>query len=130
MTSLRSPLKLAQGRGSAHSGTRHFIIQRLTALALVGLGIWFVVLVLRVLGAGYGDARALLARPWNAVLMISFVIAMFWHAQLGLQVIVEDYVHTPWREAALQVAIKFLCFLAAVAAVLAVLRVALGGVSP
>ena len=127
---LRAPLKNARGLGSAKDGTRHFIIQRLTALALVGLGIWFVVLVLRVLGAGYGDARALLARPWNAVLMISFVIAMFWHAQLGLQVIVEDYVHTPWREAALQVAIKFLCFLAAVAAVLAVLRVALGGVSP
>jgi succinate dehydrogenase / fumarate reductase membrane anchor subunit len=126
MSSMRDPLKQAVGLGSAKSGTHHFIVQRLTALALIVLGAWFVTLLLGLLHADYATAHATLARPFNAVLAIAFVIAVFWHAQLGLQVVVEDYVHRAGTQIALQALLRFLCFIAAVAGVLAVLRIALG----
>ncbi|MEI7038007.1 succinate dehydrogenase, hydrophobic membrane anchor protein [Fulvimonas yonginensis] len=122
----RNPLKKARGLGSAQHGVSHWWTQRVTAVALVALGLWLVALVLRVLHADYATARALIAQPWNAVLMIAFVITAFWHAVLGLQVVIEDYVHTRWKEATLLMAIKFLAVLAALASVLAVLRTALG----
>jgi len=121
----RNPLKIARGLGSAQSGVEHWWSQRVTAAALVLLGIWFVVLVLSLLHADYATARAAVARPWNALLLIAFVIIMFWHAVLGLQVVIEDYVHTRWKEVVLLVAIKFLAVLGILAAVLAVLRIAL-----
>ena len=123
----RTPLKIALGLGSARQGVHHFVAQRLTALALVGLGIWFIWIVLTLVHGDYAAARALVGRPFNAVLMLAFIVAVFWHAQLGLQVVIEDYVHARGLEFALQVAIKFLCFLGATASVLAVLRIALQG---
>jgi succinate dehydrogenase / fumarate reductase membrane anchor subunit len=124
---LRTPLKTVRGLGSAHAGVRHFLIQRLTAVALIGLGLWFAWLVLTLLGADYASAHALLARPWNAILAMAFVVALFWHAQLGLQVVIEDYVHTHAAEWTLQIAVKFLCFLGALASVFAIARIAFGG---
>lgn len=122
----RNPLKKARGLGSAQHGVSHWWTQRVTALALLALGVWLVWLVLRMLHADYASARALVAQPWNAVLLIAFIVASFWHAVLGLQVIIEDYVHTRWKEATLLMAIKFLAVLATLASVLAVLRIALG----
>ncbi len=122
---LRDPMKIARGLGSAQSGVDHWWVQRVTAAALVLLGIWFVVLVLRLLHADYAVARAAVASPWNALLLIAFVLTMFWHAVLGLQVVIEDYVHTRWKGVVLLVAIKFLAVLGALASVLAVLRIAL-----
>jgi succinate dehydrogenase / fumarate reductase, membrane anchor subunit len=123
---LRTPLKIAVGLGSAKRGAHHFMVQRITAVALIALSMWFVWIVLAMLHSDYAAARAIIAAPLNALLMISFVIAAFWHAQLGLQVVVEDYVHTRGVELALQIVIKFLCFLGAAASVLAVIRIALG----
>ncbi|MEW9623461.1 succinate dehydrogenase, hydrophobic membrane anchor protein [Rhodanobacter geophilus] len=123
---LRNPLKRARGFGSAQSGTAHWWTQRVTAAALILLGLWFVATVLCLLHADYATARAAVAKPWNALLLILFVITMFWHAVLGLQVVVEDYVHTRWKEVVLLVAIKFLAVLCALAGVLSVLRIALG----
>ncbi|OZB59155.1 MAG: succinate dehydrogenase, hydrophobic membrane anchor protein [Lysobacterales bacterium 14-68-21] len=123
---LRHPIKRARGLGSAQSGVGHWWMQRVTASALVVLGLWFLVTVLRLAHADFATAHALVARPWNAVLLIAFVIAMFWHAVLGLQVVIEDYVHTRWKEVSLLVLVKFLAVLGALASVLAVLRIALG----
>lgn len=123
---LRTPLKQARGWGSAKNGTGHFMAQRLTAVALVALSLWFVWLCLAMLHADYAAAHALLARPCNAVLMSAFVVALFWHAQLGVQVVIEDYVHTPWLELALQIFVKFFAVLGALACLLAVARIALG----
>lgn len=123
---LRTPLKTALGLGSARQGAHHFVVQRLTALALVFLVLWFMWVVLEALHLDYAGARALVAQPLNSVLLLAFIVAMFWHAQLGLQVVIEDYVHTPTSQLVLQVAVKFLCFLGAAASVLAVLRIALG----
>ncbi|RYD16483.1 MAG: succinate dehydrogenase, hydrophobic membrane anchor protein [Lysobacteraceae bacterium] len=123
---MRTPLKRAYGLGSARSGRHHFVVQRVTAIALVLLGAWFAWTALRLLQLDHAGAYALVAQPCNALLMLAFVIATFWHAQLGLQVVVEDYVHGHAMQLVLQVAIRFLCFLGAAAGVLAVIRIALG----
>ncbi|WP_250623508.1 succinate dehydrogenase, hydrophobic membrane anchor protein [Pinirhizobacter soli] len=123
---LRNPLQRARGLGSAKDGVGHWWSQRLTAIALVVLVLWFVVLVLGLLGHDYQAVRASIARPWNALLMIAFIIAAFWHAVLGLQVVIEDYVHTRWLEVTSMIVIKLLAVAGVLAGVLAVLRIALG----
>jgi succinate dehydrogenase / fumarate reductase membrane anchor subunit len=127
MSHLRNPLKQARNHGSAQSGVGHWWMQRLTAVALVPLVLWFVASLLVLMHSDYLTAHAMLAQPWNAVLMLAFIVAVFWHGQLGLQVVIEDYVHTPWRAFALLTLVKLLAVLLALACALAVLRVALGG---
>ena len=123
---LRNPLKRARGLGSAQFGVSHWWTQRVTAAALVLLGLWLVITVLGLLHTDYATARATIAKPWNAVLLVAFLVSALWHAVLGLQVVIEDYVHTRWKEVFLMVAIKFLAVLSALAGALAVLRIALG----
>jgi succinate dehydrogenase / fumarate reductase membrane anchor subunit len=123
---LRTPLKTARGLGSAKDGTHHFVLQRITAVALVFLSLYVVWLILSLVGDDYATVRASVARPCNAVLLIAFVVATFWHAKLGLQVIIEDYVHTPWSATVLHLGNIFICVLAALASVLAIIRIALG----
>lgn len=123
---LRNPLQRARGLGSAKEGVGHWWNQRLTAIALVFLMLWFVVLVLGLLGHDYQAVRASIARPWNAVLMVAFIVAAFWHAVLGLQVVIEDYVHTRWLEVTSMVVIKLLAVAGVISGVFAVLRIALG----
>ncbi|WP_300618660.1 succinate dehydrogenase, hydrophobic membrane anchor protein [Dokdonella sp.] len=126
MSDLRTPLKNALGLGSAKQGAHHFLVQRTTAVALALLVPWVVWLVLEALHLDYAGAHALVAQPLNAVLLLAFVVAVFWHAQLGLQVVIEDYVHTKGTQVVLQILVKFLCFLGAAASALAVIRIALG----
>lgn len=123
---LRNPLKLARGLGSAKGGTEHFLVQRVTAVALVLLGLYAVGLVVSLIGADFVVVRARIAHPLNATLLVAFLIANFWHAKLGLDVIVEDYVHTPWRLVAMKLLVVFACALAGLASVLAVVRITLG----
>lgn len=125
---LRTPLKRARGLGSAKDGTHHFIVQRITAVALVFLSIYVIGLVISLVGGDYLAVRTAVSSPANAVLLVAFLIATFWHAQLGMQVIIEDYVHTPWLAVTSQLLVIFVCVLAALASVLAVIRIALGGV--
>jgi succinate dehydrogenase / fumarate reductase membrane anchor subunit len=123
---LRTPLKNARGLGSAKDGTHHFVLQRITAIALVFLSLYVLWLIISVIGGDYATVRAAVAHPCNAVLLTAFVIATFWHAKLGLQVIIEDYVHTPWSATLLHLGNIFVCVLAALASVLAIIRIALG----
>lgn len=123
---LRNPLKTARGLGSAKDGTHHFVVQRVTAIALIFLSLYVLGLVISWIGGDYATVRASVAHPCNAVLLVAFLVAMFWHAKLGLQVIIEDYVHTPGLAIASQLAVVFVCVLAALASVLAVIRIALG----
>jgi succinate dehydrogenase / fumarate reductase membrane anchor subunit len=122
---LQTPLKRVAGLGSAKSGTHHFVVQRITAIALVPLVIWIIYLALVLVHADYARARAMLHHPFTAVWLVAFLVAAFWHAQLGLQVVIEDYVHTRWLEILSQLAVKFVCVIAAVAGVIAVVRIAL-----
>jgi len=123
----RTPLKQARGLGSAKEGTQHFILQRLTAIALVFLACWFLYFVIGLMQADYLTASDAVARPWNATLLIAFLVAMFWHAQLGVQVVIEDYVHSHGLALAAQVVVRFVCILAALASVFAVVIVAMSG---
>ena len=126
MSRYRTPLKEVLGLGSAKTGTAHFVAQRLTATALVVLGIWFLVFVLGLLGADYVTATAAVAKPWNAVPLVAFLIAMFWHAQLGVQVVLEDYVHHSLLALFVQTTARFIAVLGAIISVFAVARIALG----
>ena len=126
MSKFRTPLKSVRGLGSAKTGTEHFVHQRLTAAALVVLGIWFLVFVLSLLGSDYATAVTAVAKPWNAIALVGFLVAMFWHAQLGLQVVLEDYIHNSLLALALQTSVKFVAVLGAIVSIFAVARVALG----
>ena len=125
--SLRSPLGRARGLGSAKSGTQHWWAQRLTAIALVPLTIWFVIAMVAATGSDYTTARAFIGNPVTAVLLVLLIVATFHHAQLGLQVVIEDYVHTKPVEIALLLAIKGAAIVLALAAIFAVLSIAFGG---
>lgn len=119
---LRHPLAVARGLGSAKDGTGHWWVQRLTAVALLLLTPWFVWLAIGLAGADQLSVRQAIGGPVNASLMLAFVISLFWHAQLGLQVVIEDYIHG-WLEVALQIAVKFACAFAALASIIAVGRI-------
>mgnify|MGYP000490871896 CR=1 FL=1 len=125
--SLQTPLGRVRGLGSAHSGTHHWWLQRLTAVALVPLTVYFLWLLLVLVGADQDQAREMLAKPRNAILLAAFVIALFWHAQLGLQVVIEDYIHVRWQELSLQIFVRFATLLAALIALMAIGRIAFTG---
>lgn len=125
---LRTPLKRARGLGSAKDGTSHFLWQRVTAIAVILAGIYLLGLLIGLSGADYDFARAIVSDPFNASVLLAFVVAAFWHAKLGLQVIIEDYIHAPLLAGIAHLANIFVCALAAIAGVLAVLRIATLGV--
>ncbi len=125
--SLRSPLARVIGLGSAKHGASHWWWQRLTAVALVPLAVWFVFSLARLAGADYADVVAWVRSPVEGALLMVFVAVVFFHAQLGMQVVFEDYIHIEWLKLTCLIALKFVSSFLAVVAVLAILRVALGG---
>lgn len=101
-TSLRTPLARVRGLGAAKDGTHHWWLERLTSLALIPLTVWFIYeLMTHLLGASREQVQAWLAEPFTALLMGALIITVFWHSKLGVQVIVEDYVHNEGRKLAL-----------------------------
>ena len=122
MTNMRDPLATARGLGSAKDGVNHWWMQRVTAIALLLISPWFIYFAVSLIGADQTTVRAAIAQPLNATLLVGFMIAMLWHARLGLQVVVEDYVHG-WQEIALQLLIKFVYAIAAIAAIIAIGRI-------
>lgn len=120
--SMRTPLARARGWGSAQDGVHHWWVQRLTAVALALLLPWFCWLVVSLAGAGQDEVRATFANPRYALPMLFFVLALFWHAKLGVQVVIEDYVHTRWVELSMQVLLNFACLAGALAGVYAIAR--------
>lgn len=125
--SRRSALSRVRYLGSARDGTAHFWAQRLTAVALIPLTIWFVISIVTLVGAPYEDVAAWLARPVPAILMVLLVVATFHHAQLGLQVVIEDYIHQQGLRVASLVLVKLGAAALGFAAVFAVLKIAFGG---
>ena len=126
MSTLRNPLKQAHNHGSAGDGVAHWWAQRLSAIFLVVLTAWLVWSLSSLIGADYATAAAFLAHPFHAVMAILLVTASFYHGQLGLQVIIEDYVHQRGMEVFLTVVVKGLAVLGGLLAVFAILKLALG----
>ena len=119
--SLRSPLARVRGLGSAKDGTGHWWFQRLTALALIPLGLWFCAAVIAMTGADYAAVAAWASSPLVAGLLILLLAATFYHAALGLQVVIEDYVHHEMTKLLLVLAVKAACLVLALTAILSVL---------
>lgn len=125
--SLRTPLRRVLGTGSAKEGVHHWWQQRLTSVALVPLTVWFAVSILALPSFDYATLAAWMHGATSALLLILLVLVGTWHSQLGVRVIVEDYVHAPGARAVTLTLLSFLHALLAAAGVLAVLKMALGG---
>ncbi len=125
--SLRTPLGRAVGLGSAKEGVSHWWWQRVTSVALIPLSLWFVFSLASLVGADYQTVVDWIRSPIIAALLIMFVISTFYHAQLGVQVVIEDYIHTEWLKMASSLALSFITAFLTLVAVVLVLRVALGG---
>lgn len=120
-TSLRSPLARVRHLGSARDGTGHWWAQRLTAIALVPLTLWLVASLVSLAGADYVAVSAWIGRPLPGTLLVLLIAATFYHAALGLQVVIEDYVHSAgWRLGSL-LAVKGACLLLGTLGVLSVM---------
>ena len=124
---LGSPLGRVRGLGSAKSGTEHFWAQRVTAVALIPLTLWFVYSILALGDGDHAVASAWMQSPLNAVLLLLLIVATFHHMQLGLQVVIEDYIHVEYMKIVMLVIVKGASLLLGVAAAFAVLKVSFGG---
>jgi succinate dehydrogenase / fumarate reductase, membrane anchor subunit len=124
---LRTPLARAFGLGSAKEGVQHWWAQRVSAVALIVLGLWFAASLIAHAGADRAAVVAWLHEPLSAILAILMLAAVFYHAALGLQVVIEDYVHSEWLKLSSIVAMRLISLALAVAGIFAVLRIAFGG---
>ena len=124
---MRSPLGRARGLGSAREGVEHWWMQRVTAVALLPLTLWFAASLIALTGSDYNTFIAWLKAPFVAILMVLLLIALFHHTALGLQVVVEDYVHSDRAKIPTVVAIRLACFALAVVGIFATLRIAFDG---
>ena len=124
---MRSLLGRARGLGSAQSGVGHWWAQRMTAMALVLLSVWFILSAMHLAGQPSAVVLAWAGAPMTATLLLALVLATFHHMQLGLQVVIEDYVHANQARLATLLVMKAVVALLAIAAVIAVLKLAFAG---
>jgi succinate dehydrogenase / fumarate reductase, membrane anchor subunit len=125
MSVVRSPLGRARGLGSAKHGVGHFIAQRVTAIALLLLLLWGAASVIGLAHGDYGTAADWLHAPLNAALMVLLAFAAFWHMQLGMRVIIEDYFQKASTKGALLVLNIFVSWLGGALTIISILKVAL-----
>jgi succinate dehydrogenase / fumarate reductase, membrane anchor subunit len=124
MNSAQTPLHKVQGMGSSHSGTGHFWHERVTAVALIPLSLWFLYVMLGLAGTSEVTALQFLAHPLNAILMAAFIVFSLYHAALGLQVVVDDYIHTAGAKIFLLLVIRFSIIAIGSTCLFAIVRIA------
>ena len=124
---LRTPLSRARGLGSAKEGVHHFWAQRITAVALIPLVAWFAISLIMMSGADHGVVRAWIGSPVVMVLLTLTIVIGLHHGQLGMQVVIEDYVHNDGMKLALIVLMRFIAVFFGLAAIVAILRIGFGG---
>ena len=127
MADMRTPLARVRGLGSAKSGTEHFWIQRLTALANVPLAIFLLASVIALVGADYATVKTYLSMPVVSIVLLLLILSGVYHMRLGMQVIIEDYVHGEGMKLLSIIANNFFSALVGLACVYAVLKLGLGG---
>jgi succinate dehydrogenase / fumarate reductase membrane anchor subunit len=123
---LQTPLGRFLGHGSAKDGTEHWWMQRVTAVALVPLTLWFVVAILTIDSLDYATVLMWLSEAFNSIMFILLLIAALYHSQLGLQVIVEDYVHTGWTKVTTLMLFKLAHIALGVAGIYSILSISTG----
>ena len=124
---LRTPLSRARGLGSAKQGVHHWWAQRITAVALIPLVAWFAISLIMMSGADYAVVRAWIGSPVVMVLLTLTIVIGLHHGQLGMQEVVEDYVHSEGMKLALIVLLRFIAVFFGLAAIVAILRIGFGG---
>ena len=124
---LRTPLSRARGLGSAKDGLHHWWAQRITAVALIPLVVWFAISLIMMSGADHAAVRAWIGSPVVMVLLTLTIVIGLHHGQLGLQVVIEDYVHSDGLKLALIVLLRFIAVVFGLAAIVAILRIGFGG---
>lgn len=125
MSELRSPLSKVKGLGSAKDGTGHFWHQRLTSLLLIPLVLW-VGFSLAALPVDHATLVGWIQRPWVSVALVLLVITVFYHAQLGLQVIIEDYISSHSKRTVTLLLTNLACLLCGTIGVISVLNISFG----
>ncbi len=125
--SLQSPLGRVRGLGSAKDGVGHWWAQKITAVALVPLSLWFVIAVIGLIGADYAQFRAFFATPGNAAMMILTVVLTCWHGAIGVQVVAEDYIHAEGSKLAVILGTKLALGFLATFMVVSILLAGFGG---
>ena len=124
--SMRTPLGRVRSLGASHSGTSDFWRQRLTAVAMTLLIVPVIVVVMLLLGRNQAGAAQILGSPVIAIIMLLFIIASAWHMKIGMQVVIEDYVHNEKLKLASVMANNFFCIAVALASVYAILKLSSG----
>ena len=123
--SLRTPLGRVLGHGAAKSGVQHWWMQRVSAVALVPLTIWFIFSLLHLVGASHQAMIVWLSSPWSIVLMLALIVATFHHFSLGVQSVLDDYVHQPTVKLWSMLVLKAACMVSALLCIVAVLKIGL-----
>ncbi len=123
---MQNPIARARGMGSSGGGTHHWRSQRYSALLLLFLSVWILWLGVSLAGVDYVDARAVMSTPFNGGMAILMAGSMFYHMQLGLQVVIEDYVHLPVLEFVLLLFVRLGCLVAFLISAIAALKLVLG----
>mgnify|MGYP000232592427 CR=1 FL=1 len=124
---MRAPLKNVRGLGSAKEGTTHWWHQKVTAIALIPLFLIALGCVISLIGAEYTHVRYVLGQPFIAIVMLLLIVSLFYHLKLGMQVVIEDYIHTESTKVFLLLLNSFFCAIVGLASALAILKLALGG---
>jgi succinate dehydrogenase / fumarate reductase, membrane anchor subunit len=124
MKSAETPLHKVKGMGASHSGTGHFWRTGLTSIALIPLSLWFAFTMLGLVGTNEVVMVQYLAEPWNALLMAAFAVTSLYHMGLGLQVVIDDYVHGAGMKIALLLLVRFVVIATSVTCIFALVRIA------
>ena len=124
--SMRTPLSRVRNLGASHSGTSDFWRQRLTAVAMVLLMVPAIVVVMMLLGRNQAGAAQILGSAPIAIIMLLFIVASTWHMKIGMQVVIEDYVHTEIVKLSCVMANNFFCIAVALASIYAILKLSSG----
>lgn len=124
--SMRTPLGRVRSLGSAKAGTSDFFRQRITAVAMILLFVPAIIIIMKLLGSNQATASQTLGSPLVAIIMIMFVIASVWHMKIGMQVVLEDYIHDEKLKLALVVANHFFCWTVGLASLYAILKLSSG----